>query len=258
MVELNLLSKYQTCLHADIYSFTCISGYHITEAEATLLNEININHCDVQFGRAIFTTKDHVVRLQDLRELSNFLDVCCNKLASSGANAKDKCGFIRINKESIVPYTVKDGNKYIPLFYFEGEIKNLKLKAKNFTSLELAYLKFCCKVQGIKKELFARETFPVVSLSDVKNFYSADTVFEDYWPSKVVESLQLLTSQEGNGPSIGPTLIKSPHGSVPSQPLTVIAGKVTPSPTPSAESIPPQQMMPEPQQQQHQQLHNVS
>ena len=36
----------------------------------------------------------------------------------------------RINGESVVPYTVKEGMKYVPLFYFEGETEHLKLKSE--------------------------------------------------------------------------------------------------------------------------------
>ena len=36
----------------------------------------------------------------------------------------------RINGESVVPYTVKEGTKYVPLFYFEGETEHLKLKSE--------------------------------------------------------------------------------------------------------------------------------
>ena len=38
--------------------------------------------------------------------------------------------FSRINGESVVPYTVKEGTKYVPLFYFEGETEHLKLKSE--------------------------------------------------------------------------------------------------------------------------------
>ena len=127
----------------------------------------------------------------------------------------------RINGESVVPYTVKEGTKYVPLFYFEGETEHLKLKSEvvdgwvgiivaalprdvepkpcdasqlvmliyhlmlvisaiqsnysyaanissslhplnnHFLRWDLAYLKFCCKVQGIRNELFANDVCKV-------------------------------------------------------------------------------------------------
>ncbi len=69
-----------------------------------------------------------------------------------------RCGFFRINGESVVPYTLRDGVKFVPLFYFEGETEHLKLKSDQVNGWDLAYLKFCCKVQGIRNELFSSET----------------------------------------------------------------------------------------------------
>ncbi|OWR50407.1 hypothetical protein KGM_215079 [Danaus plexippus plexippus] len=197
MVEIKLLNKYLNYLHADIYSCTCIRSYYITDIEARLLNEINNRHCDGQFGREPFTQKDLVVRLSDAYEFYNFLDVCYNKLLRGTTNNKDKCGFIRINKESVVPYTVRDSQKFVPLFYFEGETDNLKLKADQLKGWDLSYLKFCCKVQGIRNELFASETCSVISLTDIKSYFPPGTEFEEYWPNKVVDS-QLLISAKGS------------------------------------------------------------
>ena len=259
MVEMKLLNKYLSYLHSDIYSCTCIRSYYITDAEARLLNEVNVRHCEGQFGRDPFTSKDLVVRLQDAGEFYNFLDVCYNKLLLSSSNPKDKCGFIRINGESVVPYTVRDGFKYVPLFYFEGETDNLKLKAEKLEGWDLAYLKFCCKVQGIRNELFASETCSVISLSDIKSYFPPGTVFEDYWPSKVVDSQLLLASKGSTAVTSAGMWTKQPgvppsqqHSTIPNTTLhhqVATANKVvtTPSqqssqrtPTLSSASVAPQ------------------
>lgn len=51
---------------------------------------------------------------------------------------------------------------------------------------DLAYLKFCCKVQGIRSELFANDTCKVVALEEIKGHFPQGTTFEDYWPAKVL------------------------------------------------------------------------
>ncbi|XP_018055960.1 PREDICTED: uncharacterized protein LOC108692282 isoform X2 [Atta colombica] len=246
ILESKLLNKYLSFLHSDIYSCTCIRSYYITEAESKLFNEINTKHCENQFGRDVFTCKDLVVRLSDAKEFYTFLDVCYTKLTAgtnpnvtSGRKA-EKCGFIRINKESVVPYTVKDSLQYVPLFYFEGETENLKLKAEKLEGWDLSYLKFCCKVQGIRNELFASETCSVISLSDIKSYFPPGTGFEDYWPTKVMDS-QLLVNSNGSGTGGGWT--KQPPTPPATKPPSVqSANKVAPSL--NTRTVPMPNMMP--------------
>lgn len=198
IVELKLLNKYLNVLHQDLYNCTNIRSYYITENEARLLDEINYRHCDQQFGKDKFSGKDLIVRLADAQKFQQFLDVCYKKLTNF-STPNDKCGFIRINNESVVPYTVRDGQKMVPLFYFEGETENLKLKADSLSGWDLSYLKFCCKVQGIRNELFASETVAVISLDDIKSYFPQGTMFEDYWPNKVVDTQLLVAQPKSHG-----------------------------------------------------------
>ncbi|XP_055372636.1 hybrid signal transduction histidine kinase L [Condylostylus longicornis] len=213
MVEMKLLNKYLSYLHPDIYSScTYVRSYFITEAESRLLNEINHKHCDAQFGRDLFTLKDLVVRLSDATKFYQFLDICYRKLLSGSKSPSDRCGFIRINKESVVPYTVRNNEQVVPLFYFEGETDNLRQKADCLSGWDLAYLKFCCKVQGIRNELFSSESVAVISLKDIKSYFPNGTEFEDYWPSKVVDS-NLLIASKNPGNSVNWT--RQPSGPPP-------------------------------------------
>lgn len=200
IVENKLLNKYLNVLHQDLYNCTSVRSYYITDVEARLLDEINFRHCDQCFGKEKFSMKDLIVRLSDAQKFQQFLDVCYKKLTNF-STPNDKCGFIRINSESVVPYTVRDGQKMVPLFYFEGETDNLKLKADSLSGWDLSYLKFCCKVQGIRNELFASETVAVISLDDIKSYFPQGTIFEDYWPNKVVDT-QLLVAQKSHNSTI--------------------------------------------------------
>lgn len=83
MLEMKLLNKYLCCLHQGIYSCKCIRSYYITDAESKLLNEINVRHCDYQFGKEQFTRKDLIVLLSDAEEFYQFIEACYNKLLSS-------------------------------------------------------------------------------------------------------------------------------------------------------------------------------
>merc|ERR1712127_770244 len=166
-----------------------------TDSESKLLNEINLKHTDCSYGKEAFTSKDLVVRLKDAKEFHKFLDLCHKKLVLKKSNASDRCGFFRINGESVVPYTVKEGTKYVPLFYFEGETEHLKLKSEVVDGWDLAYLKFCCKVQGIRNELFANDVCKVVALEEIKGHFPSGTTFEDYWPAK--GSIEPVASRHG-------------------------------------------------------------
>lgn len=195
VAESQLLQKYLNFLHADLYTCTSVKSYFVTEPEAKLLNEINSKHSDSVYGKELFqSSKDYIVRLEDVIEFHSFLNVCYNKLLCTPSGGTNKCGFIRINSESVVPYCLKDNQKYVPLFYFEGETENLRHRSVRLENWNLAYLKFCCKVQGIRNELFASDSCIVTSLDDIKNYFPPDTNFEEYWPAKVVDT-QLLTNQ---------------------------------------------------------------
>ena len=198
MVENKILNKYLSFLPSEITTCIAVRSYYITEIESKLFNEINIKHCDHQFGRDAFTVKDLVVRVYDAKYFYKFLDTVYKKLVQKSSDPSEYCGFVRINGESVVPYTVKAGSKFVPLFYFEGETDTLKLKAEKIEGWELAFLKFCCKVQGIRNELFASDTCSVVSLDDVKQYFPKDTKFEDWWPQKTAEPMR--TSNPGTKP----------------------------------------------------------
>jgi hypothetical protein len=222
MAETQLLSNYLHYLHADIYTCTSVRSHFITDSEAKILNEINIKHCDGVYGKDMFySNKDYIVRLEDVHEFYTFIEVCYKKLLCNiTPGRKEKCGFIRINSESVVPYCIKDGQKYVPLFYFEGETENLRHRAVKLENWNLAYLKFCCKVQGIRNELFASDSCTVTSLDDIKNYFPPETNFEEYWPAKVIDT-QLLTNQKSthvNPPGAwirAPPEVPAPENTIP-------------------------------------------
>uniref|UniRef100_A0A8D8MT74 (northern house mosquito) hypothetical protein n=1 Tax=Culex pipiens TaxID=7175 RepID=A0A8D8MT74_CULPI len=194
IVELKLFNRFLSDLPPDICNMACVQAFLMTEAESKLFNKINTMCCDSQFK--MFTVNDAVVRVSEVHKSYQFLEFCYKKI-NGCCTFNDRCGFIRIGKGSVVPYTVRDNQKMVPLFYFEGETDNLKLKADYLSGWDLSYLKFCCKVQGIRNELFASDSVAVISLTDIKGYFPPGTEFEDYWPSKVVDS-QLLSGPKSN------------------------------------------------------------
>lgn len=189
IVETKILKRFSHLVHHEIYSCVSIESYYLTKEESDLLNEINLKHCDSEYGVVLFTTRDLIVALDDVREFHTFLETCCKKLVNCfSSNNIVRCGFMRINKESLVPYVIYNRKKYVPLFYFEGEIDSLKQKAIRIEGWDLSYLKFCCKLQGVRNELFSHDSCLVVTLDDVQRFFLPGTLFEDCWPKESFNS----------------------------------------------------------------------
>lgn len=141
VLEQGVTRQFGNVLRPELSGCISIQSHYISDVEARLLNEINVKHCDWQFGRDLFNVRDLVVSLDDALELSQFLQTCQDKLVRKSCETQDRCGFFRIGGESVVPYTLVDGVKYVPLFYFEGETGNLDKKAIQITGWDLAYLK---------------------------------------------------------------------------------------------------------------------
>jgi len=197
MAQTHLLAGYLHFLHVDINKCLSVNSHTITGSEAKLLNEINVFHTDSAYGKEMFVAgKDQVVRLEDVHELYTFLKVCYNRLKNKKSQ-QEKCGFLRINRMEIVPYCIKDNQKYVPLYYFKSiDIRN----AIEIDHLNMAYIKFCCLVQCINNELFKKNSFLVISLENIKKYYPKETSFEDYWPPAEDYS-RLLVNSNSNGNS---------------------------------------------------------
>jgi len=185
MAETQLLNNYMHYLNADIFACTSIRGHFITDNEAKLLNDINQNHVDHLYGNKMFIAgKDYIVLLEDVQQFYTFIKICYNTLLCNiNTGRKEKCGFIRQrNSEMSLPYCIVDNQKLVPLFFFDGELESVIDQAVKLKNWNLAYLKFCCTIQGIKNEHFSSDSCLVISLDVIKNCYPTDTIFDDFWP----------------------------------------------------------------------------
>jgi len=240
MAETKLLSKYLHYLHQDIYTYASVRSNFITEAEANLLNVINQKHANCVYGKELFFAgKDYIVYLTDVLEFNTFLEVCYTKLMYNiTPGGTEKCGFIRINNfELVVPYCVKDYQKYVPLFCFEGLTENLKHRAIKLENWNLAYLKFCLKIKCLmRNEFYATESCTVISLDDIKNNLSPETNFEEYLPAHLADTY-VFTNQKSKrvNPPAG-AWIKAPPKVVPAE-NTIAHTLTAPSPLPPSMSV---------------------
>jgi len=197
MAEAQLFSGYLNKLHPDIYTWLNVKSDFITHSEASVLNYINQNYFKCVYGKELFfAEKDYIVRLKDIRKFYKFLKVCYEKILCNDASMhKDKCGFIRINSSESIPYCSKGSQKYVPLLYFEGETESIVHRTVQLKNWNLAYLKFCFKIHGIKEELYENDSCTaVIPLADLKNLYPPETVFEYFWPVKLA-NFYIITNQ---------------------------------------------------------------
>lgn len=188
---LNALPNEVTTLHRGLHCMTSVS---ITKTESQLLNEINLQHSDSYFGKELFSCKDKIVPLQDAKEFYEFLKFCYQRLVSKEFVSEDvnsRGGFMKINGESEIPYILLSASKFMPLFYFEEIAEHITYKTHRIDGWNLAYLKFCCKIQGIKKELFASDACDVISFDEVSKNFPPDTAFKQFWPTKQKTILSL-------------------------------------------------------------------
>jgi len=186
MAEYQLLKKYLNSVPSHIYtSCTSVIAYKIIDPEVKILNHINEKYYgygkDYQFHAGI----DNIVSLDDVHNFYLFLEVCYKKLLSNiTPDYNDKCGFIQINSNSsssCLPYCTQDDQRYVPLFFLQGDAESLSQRTVKLEKWNLAYLKFCCRIYGIRDELFYGNSWLVVSLDYVKNSYPPETDFADIW-----------------------------------------------------------------------------
>jgi len=210
MAETHLLKNYLNFFHADMFTCTSIKSYFISDHEAKLLNEIN-KYSDYAYGKYTFKAgKDLIVTLEDAQELYTFMDECYKKLLCQNIPGhNDKCGFIQINSEPAVPYCIKDGKQFLPIFYFEGSTESLMSLAVKLENWELAYLKFCFKVQGIKNELFNSDSCETIDLDSIKRCYSSESSFQQYWPSILADTC-LVANQNSNHVNLSGVWVRPP------------------------------------------------
>eukprot|EP00092_Neocalanus_flemingeri_P036205 GFUD01039422.1.p1 GENE.GFUD01039422.1~~GFUD01039422.1.p1 ORF type:complete len:448 (+),score=122.52 GFUD01039422.1:58-1344(+) len=198
IAERMIFSRFFQLLPNEVVICPTIHSYRVTEVEARLLNEINTRHADCFFGKDTFTTKDLVVKEDEVDQYYQFLDMCSRKMILKKSSEKDKCGFLRIGGTSDVPYTEVEGIKYMPVFYFEGAIdQSMCLTLRGW---DWAYLRFCCKVQGVKDDLIASNCCESVALHDLREYFPLETTFVEYWPAKdyISRVVSKMTTQPGS------------------------------------------------------------
>lgn len=193
-----LLSKYLDIIHPDIIS-ACksVNGLLISAAEAILLTDINLKHSDQHYK---FTAgKDFIGLMEEILEFYVFLRNCYRKIRCKPMLGNTELfGFIRFHTSQsiqVVPYIIINQKKYVPLFFFKNVPMITKFPKSSIVKLKnvyLAYLKFCCKIQGITKNVYDKISCRAIDFDVIKEYSPKEVYFEyNYWPIKIRDKLKL-------------------------------------------------------------------
>ena len=162
IADSKLFDPFRGSLLPEINSCARIRCYYITEREALLLNHINQIHCDNKLGSAVFTTRDVVSDLSDIRYLYKFLKIS-KEIFSSGTSTIDWLGFKSISG-FIVPYLVKslDFNTrdvYVPQTPIIERVVTSSAQKIRIRHWDASYLNMLCIYAGLNFRIRKTKTF---------------------------------------------------------------------------------------------------
>lgn len=190
MVFLYLLNKFTQTLLGNAVKCIPRCSKRITPTEAKVLNDtIAANKSKTNRIIMMDASVDTFLRLDDIIEFYEFVKLIYEKLTVPiRFYQQKKCGFVRLDYQSVVPYIILDNKKYVPLIFFDGEIDELEVQTKEIKNWDYAYLKFCLRVQGIKENCYSPSSCLVANLEKIKTKFPSETVFEEYWPAEFPET----------------------------------------------------------------------
>jgi len=206
IAENHIFSEHFRVLHDDVLKCASVKSYNMTFSEVCLLNDID-KHYDGNGHGFNSADIDYIVRLEDVLEFSIFIKSCYNKIMCNvDPNYNNKCGLIRINFSLVLPYTVINGQQYLPVSCFE--IKTAFLNTMVIENWSLAYLNFCFRVIGYCEKCIPNDLCVVSNIVNIKAIFPTGTNFEEIWPTKKIR--HLLAYQKSTQTIPSSIWIKSP------------------------------------------------
>ncbi|CAG5123757.1 unnamed protein product, partial [Candidula unifasciata] len=242
IVERKLLSKYPNTFPDELGKKDPLVSYFITEAEASLLNEINTTHCDYEYGHNPFTVKDLIVDLEEFEEFFKIVkktfpaDVLAKINEEPAPPAMPSpvkpdlsqfCGWLQINN-TVSPYIVRFDSgvqvKLVPvsvIVYAAGLLSNSSVDGLLPTPQECAMLNEACRVAGFDF-LFGKNT-RLISITEVLRRCQVQ-LFELPFknPLQHARYLDPRTGQPSTSPLMGPSHPVSPKTTVHHQPQPAV------------------------------------
>ncbi|XP_064649784.1 uncharacterized protein LOC135501553 [Lineus longissimus] len=155
MVEFKLLSRFPNMFPEKLKDRPPLHSFYATEHEVKLLNEINYEHCDFEFGHEPFSTKDLVVKLQEFEAFYDAVEQSFpqNLLENMkfDRNRIVRGGWVQINN-TVVPYLYRQKQRFVPLKvirYAATLLISPAIDGQDARQEESDYLNHICKDAGI-------------------------------------------------------------------------------------------------------------
>lgn len=185
VAENDLLKKYLASLAPYIYENLNIKSYYFTIPEAILFNSINIEHCNLFYGRDKFWAgKDILVQYEDLCNFYNFFDLCYKISVLRNSSTQTQFGgFVQIDLKYILAYCIKDGIKYVPLIFFKYIPPIFERNMVIINNWEFAYLRYFLGMQRLNYKLGNNDYCQAISLDYVMEFFPPGTELREFLPT---------------------------------------------------------------------------
>lgn len=175
-----------------------LKSYSVTKNEMKLFECVNAFHSDGTDEGKLFDTDDKcIVRLDDVREFYKFMKTCYGKMVNKTCDPDDNFGYFKINSSNVVPYYINDGKKYVPIMFFERDLRDTLgpfiVKARGW---HLAQLKFLFEVIGIEKNLYTGDSLEVISVDMLKPYLERQPHLAEFWPHDSVCMKNIFSSDD--------------------------------------------------------------
>ncbi len=153
MVEMKLLSKYPSSYPDELKNRPPLMSHYVTEKEVKLLNRINSDYCEGEYGNYQFTGQDLIVKLQDFEEFytivkKHFPD---EVLQSLPQKPKVSGGWIQVNN-TVVPFVMRGDCRFVPLpviRYAAGLLTDIQVDGDPPSDEESKHFNDICKQAGL-------------------------------------------------------------------------------------------------------------
>ena len=230
MVEMKLLSKYPSTYPDELKSRPPLMSHYITESEAKLLNEINMDHCAGEYGKQPFVTQDLIVKMSDFEDFYSIVkkhfppSLLAQLSGNQVQEKKTNGGWVQINN-TVVPYVTRGNAKYVPLSvirYAAGLLTDVRVDGETCIEEECAFLNESCKAAGV--DFNFKKTNKLVMLDVVQRLCNnalnvLDLPKEDPFSQAEYQTLLEEDRQEdsGLGSSMSLSTNQMPYPGVPVQ-----------------------------------------